>query len=899
MLMKQEQERAGGGTMVAEPTVVAQVQTIEELNHLIQRVRESQRAYAQYTQEEVDRIFRAAALAANGARLSLAKQAVLETGMGVVEDKVIKNHFAAEFIYNKFKHAKTCGLIEWDEVFGIRKIAEPVGLLAGIIPTTNPTSTTIFKALLALKTRNGIIFSPHPRAKSCTVQAARILLEAARAAGAPEAVIGWIDEPSVALSQHLMAHEEINMTLATGGPGMVHAAYSSGKPAIGVGAGNTPAIIDETSDIRVAVNSILLSKTFDHGMICASEQSVVVVEAVYDAVRSEFLGRGAHLCDAAQTALLRKALFRNGKLDPAVVGRPAALIAERAGFEVPEHVKVLITEIREIGREEPLSFEKLSPVLSMYRAADFAEAMQLAEQLLACGGMGHTAVLYTDPTNRARIERFSERVATGRVLINQPSSQGAIGDIYNFRLEPSLTLGCGSWGGNSVSENVGVKHLLNIKTVSERRENMLWFRIPPKVYFKKGCLPTAMADLAGCKRAFVVTDGPLFELGLTQRVTDVLDELNIENEVFFEVQPDPDVATVRRGVTRMRAFRPDVIVAIGGGSPMDAAKIMWLLYEHPEVEFDDLSLRFMDIRKRVFAFPKLGEKARFVAIPTTSGTGSEVTPFAVVTDERNGRKYPIADYELTPHMAIVDPDLVMSMPRALTAHGGIDALTHALEALASVLATDYTNAMALEASRILIKYLPAAYREGARAPREREKVHNAATMAGMAFANAFLGLCHSMAHKLGAMFHLPHGLANALLITQVIRFNATDSPRKQAAFPQYEYPHAKARYARLARVLGLEGETDEELVSALVESIETLKRQLDIPASIQAAGVDEQQFLRRLDELSEQAFDDQCTGANPRYPLMTEIRQLFLNAFYGTHEGHESYRHLPAAAHRN
>lgn len=880
MLLQRDQFHSPTVVPAAVPPQL--IRSTEDLDDLIERTLAAQKEYADFSQEQVDKIFRSAAMAANAARLSLAKQAVAETGMGVIEDKVIKNHFAAEFIYNRFKHTKTCGVIEWDEVFGIRKIAEPLGILAGIIPTTNPTSTTIFKGLLALKTRNAIVFSPHPRAKACTVEAARILMQAAWEAGAPDGIIGWIDEPTVELSRHLMMHPDIAMTLATGGPGMVQAAYSSGKPAIGVGAGNTPAIIDETSDIRVAVNSILLSKTFDHGMICASEQSVVVVDAVYEAVRSEFVCRGAHLCNPEQAAMLRETMFGSGKLNAAIVGRPASQIAELAGFTVSDSTKVLVVEIDEIGPGEPLSCEKLSPVLSMYRATDFTAAMNKAQKLLGYGGMGHTAVLYTDPTNRQRIERFSEYVSTARVLINQPSSQGAIGDIYNFRLEPSLTLGCGSWGGNSVSENVGVKHLLNIKTVSERRENMLWFRIPPKVYFKKGCLPTALAELEGCKRAFVVTDAPLFALGITQRVTDALDELDIDSEVFFDVQPDPDIETVHRGVARMQSFQPDVIVAVGGGSPMDAAKIMWLLYEHPDVEFEDLALRFMDIRKRVFSFPKLGDKAKFVAIPTTSGTGSEVTPFAVVTDQRTGRKYPIADYELTPNMAIVDPDLAMAMPKALTAHGGIDALVHALEALASVLATDFTNALALESSRILIKYLPAAYERGREGPREREKVHNAATMAGMAFANAFLGLCHSMAHKLGATFHLPHGLANALLICEVIRFNATDTPRKQAAFPQYEYPHAKARYARLARLLELSGDDDDELVESLIESLETLKRQLNIPGSIQAAGVPEDEFLAKLEEVSEEAFDDQCTGANPRYPLMSEIRQLLLNAYYGS-----------------
>lgn len=858
------------------------VRTASELDAMVERVRQAQRRYARYSQEDVDRIFREAALVASSQRIPLAKLAAAETGMGVVEDKVIKNHFAAEFIYNKFKSARTCGIIECDEGFGIRKIAEPVGILAGIIPTTNPTSTAIFKALLALKTRNAIIFSPHPRAKRCTIGAARAVLEAAVAAGAPEDIFGWIDEPTVELTQQLMAHPQINLILATGGPGMVHAAYSSGKPAIGVGAGNTPAVIDETADLRMAVNSILLSKTFDHGMICASEQAAVVVEEVYEAVREEFERRGAYFVTSRERTQLAALLVQDGKLNSRIVGQPAARIAQMAGFQVPADAKVLIAEVEAIGPEEPLSYEKLSPVLGMYRAKDFLEALEKADALLVFAGLGHTAVLYTDPTNTDRIEQFGTKVPTGRVLINQPSSQGAIGDIYNFRLEPSLTLGCGTWGGNSVSENVGVKHLLNIKTVSERRENMLWFRVPPKVYFKPGCLPQALADWTGRKRAFVVTDKPLFDLGLTDRVTDVLDELGIESEVFYEVEPDPSLATVREGVTRMNVFQPDLIVALGGGSPMDAAKIMWLCYEHPEVEFEDLALRFMDIRKRVFQFPKLGDKAKLVAIPTTSGTGSEVTPFAVVTDERTGRKYPIADYELTPNMAIVDADLVMTMPKRLTAYSGIDALVHALEAIVAVTATDYTNGLALEAIRILVKYLPAAYANGANDARAREKVHNAATMAGMAFANAFLGLCHSMAHKLGGMHHLPHGLANALLISQVIRYNATDAPRKQTAFPQYEYPNAKARYARVANYLGLGGEDDDQRVERLIEAIEKLKYQLDIPATIAEAGVEEPEFLVQLDELAELAFDDQCTGANPRYPLMQEIKGLFLNAYYGT-----------------
>lgn len=862
-------------------SVPSSVQTVEDLDALIQRVAIAQKAYSRFSQQQVDKIFRAASMAANEQRISLAKLAVQETGMGIVEDKVIKNHFASEFIYNKFKDTRTCGLIEVDHTFGIRKIAEPLGILAGIVPTTNPTSTAIFKALIALKTRNGIIFSPHPRAKKSTIEAARVVLEAAVAAGAPPEIIGWIDAPTVELSKHLMHHSKINMILATGGPGMVKAAYSSGKPALGVGAGNTPALIDETADIRMAVNSILLSKTFDNGMICASEQSVVVVDDIYPQVRQEFLQRGAHICTDEQRAALGKTIVNDGKLNAAIVGQPAAAIAEMAGFTVPEETKVLIAEVAEVGREEPFSFEKLSPVLAMYRAQSFEDGADTALALVKFGGMGHTTVLYTDPLNEDRIEVFGGKMETGRVLINQPSSQGAIGDIYNFRLEPSLTLGCGSWGGNSVSENVGVHHLMNVKTVSERRENMLWFRVPPKVYFKRGCLPVALSDIADKKRAFVITDKPLYDLGVVDRVTDVLDNLGIEFDVFYEVKPDPDLTTALKGVERMNAFQPDVILAVGGGSPMDAAKIMWLLYEHPDVEFRDLAMRFMDIRKRVYHFPKLGKKAMMVAIPTTSGTGSEVTPFAVVTDDATGRKYPIADYELTPQMAICDADLVLTMPKQLTAFSGIDALTHGLEAMVAVMATDYTNAMALESIRILMKYLPVAYREGGRDPHARERVHNAATMAGMAFANGFLGICHSMAHKLGAMYHVPHGLANALLINESIRFNATDSPRKQAAFPQYEFPNAKARYARVADYLGLGGDSDDEKVERLIVAIDRLKAELGIPMTIREAGVEEKAFLENLDELSEMAFDDQCTGANPRYPLIAEIRDLFLRAYYG------------------
>jgi acetaldehyde dehydrogenase/alcohol dehydrogenase len=861
------------------PNGKPKVATLAELDALIARVRKAQEAYAEYTQAQVDAIFKAAAAAANAARIPLARLAVEETGMGVIEDKVIKNHFASEYIYHKFKDEKTCGVIERDDMYGIRKVAEPVGVIAGVVPTTNPTSTAIFKSLLALKTRNAIIFSPHPRAKRATCEAARIVLEAAVKAGAPADIIGWIDEPTVALSKYLMDHPSVDLILATGGPGMVQAAYTSGKPAIGVGAGNTPAVIDETAGIPMAVNSILLSKTFDNGMICASEQSIVVVDAVYDAVRDELTKRGAILLDDEQRRLLAATLAPGGRLNAKVVGQTAARIAKMAGFDVPPAAKVLVAEIAGIGPQEPLSIEKLSPVLALYRAKDFDDAVAKAEALIEFAGHGHTAVLYTDPTNTDRIERYGLRLETGRVLVNQPASQGAIGDLYNFRLEPSLTLGCGSWGGNSVSGNVGVRQLLNVKTIAERRENMLWFRVPSKVYFKAGALPVALAELRGRKRAFVVTDKPLFQMGFADKVTDLLEELGLETQVFFEVQPDPDLTTIYRGVERLREFNPDVIIAIGGGSPIDAAKIMWLLYEQPEAKFEDLAMRFMDIRKRVFTFPKLGKKALMVAITTTSGTGSEVTPFAVVTDDQTGLKYPIADYELTPDMAIVDSQLVMSMPKKLTAYGGLDAITHALEAIASVMATDYTNGLALEAIRVLMKYLPRAYHHGATDRLAREKVHNAATMAGMAFANAFLGLCHSMAHKLGAAFDLPHGLANALLISHVIRYNATDAPQKQAAFPQYECPVAKERYARIAAYLGLPGATDDEKVESLVAAIEAIKRDLEIPPTLREAGVDEAKFRAEVDHLAELAFDDQCTGANPRYPLIRDIRDMYLKAF--------------------
>ena len=855
--------------------------TFKTLEALIQKVKTAQAIYATYSQEQVDKIFRAAALAANNARIRLAKMAVEETGMGIVEDKVIKNHFASEYIYNKYKNEKTCGELSYDASFGLRRIAEPIGILAGIVPTTNPTSTAIFKSLITLKTRNGIVFSPHPRAKRSTAEAARIVLEAAVAAGAPENIIAWIEEPTVEMSNYVMRHPDISLILATGGPGMVKAAYSSGKPALGVGAGNTPAVIDETAEIRMAVSSILMSKTFDNGVICASEQSVVVVDAVYEAVKAEFKVRGAHLLMPGEKDKVGATILKDGRLNADIVGQPAAKIAAMAGIKVPDDVKVLIGEAEVIGRDEPFAYEKLSPVLALYRAKDFADAVAKAAALVEFGGIGHTSALYTDMRNSDRAKVFGAAMKTGRVLVNMPSSQGAIGDIYNFKLEPSLTLGCGSWGGNSISENVGVKHLMNIKNIAERRENMLWFRIPPKVYIKYGCLALALRELSDRKRAVIVTDRPLYDLGYADRVTHVLEEMNLEFEVFFEVKPDPDLTTIRKGLDLCNVFKPDVIIALGGGSPMDAAKMMWLMYENPEAKFEEMAMRFMDIEKRICVFPDHARKVQFVAIPTTSGTGSEVTPFAVVTDDATGKKYPIADYSLTPDMAIIDPELVMNMPKRLTAYGGIDALTHALEAMVSVLSTEFTNSMALEAIRILFKYLPDSYNNGPQDMKAREKIHYAATLAGMAFANAFLGICHSMAHKLGARFDLPHGLANALLIVEVIRFNATDIPLKQTAFPQYTYPTAKSRYARVADYLQLGGVTEDEKVARLVEAIEALKTKLDIPKSIRDVGVPEAAFHDALDTLSEDAFDDQCTGANPRYPLIGEIKALYRRAFDG------------------
>lgn len=849
------------------------------LNEMIQTVKNAQAVYATFTQKQVDAIFHKAATAANVARIALAKQAVAETGMGIIEDKVTKNHFASEYIYNKYKCMKTCGVLERDETYGITKIAEPIGIIAGVVPTTNPTSTAIFKALIALKTRNGIIFSPHPRAKGCTAEAARIVREAAEAAGAPKGLIACIDTPSVELSNALMSHDDIALILATGGPGMVKAAYSSGKPALGVGAGNTPAVIDETACIKTAVNSILISKTFDNGVICASEQSVVVVDSVYKEVKEEFKKRGATILTAAQKKKVGATIMVDGHLNAKIVGQPAAKIAELAGITVKEDTKVLIGEATKIGAEEPFSYEKLSPVLGLYKASDFENALEKAEALVAAGGIGHTSVLYTDPLNADRITAFGAMMKTGRILVNTPSSQGAIGDLYNFKLEPSLTLGCGSWGGNSVSENVGVKHLMNVKTVAERRENMLWYNVPKNIYFKYGCLPLALQDLAGNKRAMIVTDKPLLDLGLVDKVTDALEAIGIDYQIFYDVKPDPDLSTVKAGLKMMNGYKPDTIIALGGGSPMDAAKIMWLMYESPETKFEDLAMRFMDIKKRIVTFPELGKKAKLVCIPTTSGTGSEVTPFAVVTDDATGAKYPIADYALTPDMAICDPELVMGMPKSLTAFGGIDAVTHALEAIVSVISTEFTNPQALEALRLLFKYLPESYETGDR--KAREKVHYAATLAGMSFANAFLGICHSLAHKLGAAYHLPHGMANALMINEVIKFNATDNPIKQAAFSQYSWPTAKERYARVADYLGLGGKTDDDKVKNLIAAIDELKAKLSIPKSIKEAGVDEKEFYSNLDRLSENAFDDQCTGANPRYPLISELKELYIAAYEG------------------
>ena len=861
------------------------IDSVEALEAAILRVREAQKKFATYTQEQVDRIFLAAASAADRARISLAKLAVEETGMGIVEDKVIKNHYAAEYIYNAYKNTKTCGVIEEDKAYGIKKIAEPIGVVAAVIPTTNPTSTAIFKCLLALKTRNAIIISPHPRAKKSTIAAAKIVLEAAVAAGAPEGIIDWIDVPSLEMTNTVM--KEADIILATGGPGMVKAAYSSGKPALGVGAGNTPAIIDSTADIRLAVNSIIHSKTFDNGMICASEQSVIAIDSVYDAVKQEFAERGCYFLSENEIDKVRRTIIINGALNAKIVGQSAHRIAQLAGVSVPEGTKILIGEVESVELSEEFAHEKLSPVLAMYRAKSFDDALDKADVLIADGGYGHTSSVYlNETTEHEKLNKFASRMKTCRILVNTPSAQGGIGDLYNFKLAPSLTLGCGSWGGNSVSENVGVKHLINIKTVAERRENMLWFRTPEKVYIKKGCLPVALDELRsvrGAKKVFIVTDSFLYQNGYTKPITDKLDEMGIQHTTFFNVQPDPTLANATEGAAQMRSFAPDTIIALGGGSAMDAAKIMWVLYEHPEVDFMDMAMRFIDIRKRIYTFPKMGEKAYFIAIPTSAGTGSEVTPFAVITDEKTGVKYPLADYELLPNMAIIDTDFHMSAPKGLTAASGIDAVTHAVEAYAAMLATDYTDALALKSLKVIFEYLPRAYDNGAVDVEAREKMANAATMAGMAFANAFLGVCHSMAHKLGAFHHLPHGVANALMIEEVLRFNAEERPVKMGTFSQYDHPHTLARYAEIADYLGIGGTGDKEKLEGLIKAINALKARVGIKETIKDYGIDEDSFLSTLDEMVEQAFDDQCTGANPRYPLMSEIKQMYLNAYYGKH----------------
>ncbi|MCQ2799375.1 MAG: bifunctional acetaldehyde-CoA/alcohol dehydrogenase [Bacilli bacterium] len=865
--------------METKEFIVDSVQTLEQK---IQEVRNAAKEFATFTQEQVDKIFLAASLAANNARIPLAKMAVEETGMGIVEDKVIKNHYAAEYIYNAYKNTKTCGVIEEDTAFGIQKIAEPIGLVAAVIPTTNPTSTAIFKTLLSLKTRNGIIISPHPRAKNSTIAAAKVVLEAAVKAGAPKGIIGWIDVPSLDLTNLIM--KEADIILATGGPGMVKAAYSSGKPALGVGAGNTPAIIDDSANLVLAVNSIIHSKTFDNGMICASEQSVIVLDSVYETVKAEFKNRGCYFLNEEETEKVRKTILINGMLNARIVGQKAHTIAKLAGVTVPESTKILIGEVESVELSEEFAHEKLSPVLAMYRAKDLNDAFAKAEHLIADGGFGHTSSIYLNEiTGKEKIAEFASRMKTCRILVNTPSSQGGIGDLYNFKLAPSLTLGCGSWGGNSVSENVGVKHLINIKTVAMRRENMLWFRAPEKVYLKKGCLPVALDELKnvmGKKRCFIVTDSFLYQNGYTKPITDKLNEMGIVHETFSNVAPDPTLGCAKEGAKIMSDFKPDCIIALGGGSAMDAAKIMWVLYEHPEVDFFDMAMRFMDIRKRVYTFPKMGEKAYFIAIPTSAGTGSEVTPFAVITDEATGVKYPLADYELLPNMAIIDTDFHMSAPKGLTAASGIDAVTHALEAYASMLATDYTDGLAVQALKVIFEYLPQAYADGSNVV-AREKMANAATMAGMAFANAFLGVCHSMAHKLGAFHHLPHGIANALLIDEVIRYNSSEAPTKMGTFSQYDHPHTLARYAEIATALGLEGETNEEKVENLIKAIDELKAKIGIKPTIKDYGIDEKDFLDRLDAMVEQAFDDQCTGANPRYPLMEELKQMYLNAYYG------------------
>ena len=867
--------------MEKNKTIPAIIDNVDALLAKMDAMKQAQREFATFTQEQVDKIFFAAAVAANKQRIPLAKMAVEETGMGVAEDKVIKNHYAAEYIYNAYKNTKTCGVIEEDKAFGIKKIAEPIGLIAAVIPTTNPTSTAIFKTLIALKTRNAIIISPHPRAKASTIAAAKIVLEAAVAAGAPEGIIGWIDVPSLELTNEVMKNADI--ILATGGPGMVKAAYSSGKPALGVGAGNTPVIIDDTADIKMAVSSIIHSKTFDNGMICASEQSVTVMEGVYKEVKKEFELRGCYFLKPAEIEKVRKTILINGALNAKIVGQSAYTIAKLAGVDVPESTKIIIGEVESVDISEEFAHEKLSPVLAMYKAKTFDEALAKAEQLVADGGYGHTSSLYINVNETEKMAKHAAAMKTCRILINTPSAHGGIGDLYNFKLAPSLTLGCGSWGGNSVSENVGVKHLLNIKTVAERRQNMLWFRTPEKVYFKKGCMPVALDELGTVmnkKRAFLVTDSFLYMNGYTKPITDKLNEMGITYTVFSDVQPDPTLANAQAGAKAMTAFQPDCIIALGGGSAMDAAKIMWVMYEHPEVDFQDMAMRFVDIRKRVYTFPKMGEKAYFVAIPTSSGTGSEVTPFAVITDQETGVKYPLADYELMPNMAIVDTDNMMSQPKGLTSASGVDVLTHALEAYVSVMATDYSDGLALKAMKNVFEYLPTAYTDGTNVE-ARNKMADASCMAGMAFANAFLGVCHSMAHKLGAFHHLPHGVANALLISLVVAYNAEECPPKMGTFSQYEYPHTQARYAECARFCGIQAKNDAEAVKKLIDKIEELKESVGIKKCIKDYGVDEKYFLDTLDDMVEQAFDDQCTGANPRYPLFSEIKEMYLKAYYG------------------
>ena len=864
-----------------ETHIPAIIDTPEALEAKIAAMKEAQKLFATYTQEQVDKIFKAAATAADKARIPLAKAAVEETGMGIVEDKVIKNHYAAEYIYNAYKNTKTCGVIEEDPVYGIKKIAEPIGLIAAVIPTTNPTSTAIFKTLIALKTRNAIIISPHPRAKKSTIEAAKVVLEAAVKAGAPEGIIGWIDVPSLELTNLVM--KEADIILATGGPGMVKAAYSSGKPALGVGAGNTPVIIDDTADIRLAVNSIIHSKTFDNGMICASEQSVTVLEGVYKAVKEEFQYRGCYFLKKDEIEKVRKTILINGALNAKIVGQKAATIAEMAGVTVPAETKILIGEVESVDISEEFAHEKLSPVLAMYKAKTFDEAIAKAEQLVADGGYGHTSSLYINVNEKEKMAKHAAAMKTCRILINTPSSQGGIGDLYNFKLAPSLTLGCGSWGGNSVSENVGVKHLINIKTVAERRENMLWMRTPEKVYFKKGCLPVALDELKnvmGKKRCFIVTDSFLYKNGYTKKIEDKLDEMGIVHTCFSDVEPDPSLASARAGAAAMRAFEPDCIIAMGGGSAMDAGKIMWVLYENPDADFDDMAMDFMDIRKRIYTFPKMGKKAYFIAVPTSSGTGSEVTPFAIITDKETGIKWPLADYELLPDMAIVDTDNMMSAPKGLTSASGIDVMTHAIEAYVSMMASDYTDGLALRAIKLVFDYLPRAYRNG-NDVEARDHMANASCMAGMAFANAFLGVNHSLAHKLGAFHHIPHGIANALVLTDVMRYNADEVPAKMGTFPQYQYPKTLARYAEIGRFVGLTGKDDNEVFEKLLEKLEELKKIIDIKPTIKDYSVDEKYFLETLDEMSEQAFNDQCTGANPRYPLIAELKEIYLKAYYG------------------